>query len=115
MEKKKLFEGITISYVQNNLDKIEPFIPFAIDNLGGITSLFYCADEFGHGDIIIDCGFTKCFTNMNTSGTYKYFKNIIGWMGKPEFHIEKYDHLLLLILNKNDKCIKFEKYLEPKK
>ena len=45
MEKKKLFEGITISYVQNNLDKIEPFIPFAIDNLGGITSLFYCADE----------------------------------------------------------------------
>ena len=36
-------------------------------------------------------------------------------MGKPEFHIEKYDHLLLLILNKNDKCIKFEKYLEPKK
>ena len=92
MEKKKLFEGITISYVQNNLDKIEPFILFAIDNLGGITLLFYCADEFGHGDIIIDCGFTKCFTNMNTSGTYKYFENIIGWMRKPEVHIEKYDH-----------------------
>ncbi len=48
--------------------------------------------------VIIDCGFTKCFINMNTSGSYKYFENIIGWMGKPEVHIEKYDHLLLLIL-----------------
>ena len=52
---------------------------------------------------------------MNTSGTYKYFENIIGWMGKPEVHIQKCDRLLVLILNKNDKFIKFEKYLEPKK
>ena len=37
------------------------FIPFTIDNLGGINSSFYYIEEEGNGDIIIDYGFTKCF------------------------------------------------------
>ena len=73
----ELFEGITISYVDNEPQLIKPFIPFAIDNSNGIISLFYCADKNGHGDIVIDCGFTKCFKNMKTKGTYIYFENII--------------------------------------
>ena len=53
---------------------------------------------------------------MNTSGTYKYFENIIGWMRKPEVHIENMiTPVINFKINKNDKCIKFEKYLEPKK
>ena len=81
----KLYEGETISYIINNPDKIKPFIPFAVDNSNGITSLFYCAED-NYGDIVIDCGFTKCFINMKEKGTYNYFQNIIGWMGKPEIH-----------------------------
>ena len=81
----KLYEGETISYIINNQDKIKPFIPFAIDNSNGITSLFYCAED-NYGDIVIDCGFTKCFINMKEKGTFNYFQNIIGWMGKPEIH-----------------------------
>jgi hypothetical protein len=53
----KLFEGITISYVKNEPDKIKPFFPFAIDKDDGITSLIYCGED-NYGDIIIDCGFT---------------------------------------------------------
>ena len=48
----KLFEGITISYVENNIEKIKPFKPFAIDHNGGIISLYYCGNKT-HGDIII--------------------------------------------------------------
>ena len=114
----ELFEGETICYVENN-ENIKPFIPFAIDNLGGITSLFYCADKEGHGDIIIDCGFTKCFMNMNSKGTYKYFENIIGWMGKPEIHFgnitEWRPKAIDYEINKNDKWNEFEEFIEPKK
>ena len=114
----ELFEGETISYVENN-ENIKPFIPFAIDNLGGINSLFYCADEEGHGDIIIDCGFTKCFKNMNSKGTYKYFENIIGWMGKPEINFYKTTQWrpssINYKINKNDKWNEFEEIINPKK
>ena len=35
---------------------------------------------------VIDCGYTKLFTNMKSEGTYRYIQNIIGWMGRPEVH-----------------------------
>ena len=35
-------------------------------------------------DIIIDCGFTKCFINLESKGTYTYFQNIISWMANAE-------------------------------
>ncbi len=79
----QLFEGITISYVKNEPDKIKPFFPFAIDKDDGITSLIYCGED-NYGDIIIDCGFTKCFINLESKGTYTYFQNIIGWMANAE-------------------------------
>ena len=114
----ELFEGETICYVENN-ENIKPFIQFVIDNLGGITSLFYCADKEGHSDIIIDCGFSKCFMNMNYKGTYKYFENIIGWMGKPEIHFgnitEWRPKAIDYEINKNDKWNEFEEIIEPKK
>ena len=40
----------------------------------------------GTGDIVIDCGYTKCFTKMATDGTFRYVQNIAGWTARPEVH-----------------------------
>ena len=65
---------------------IKPFIPFARDSEGGITSLMKLADD-GCGDIIIDGGFTKLFINMKEKGTFRYVQNIAGFTARPEVHI----------------------------
>ena len=118
-----IFEGISISFVKNDPEKIKPFIPFSIDNEGGINSLFYCADEEGRGDIVIDCGYTKFFTQMRKEGTYRYIQNIIGWMGRPEVHdhIDQMDPtewrpsaVIIDKINKNEKWTKFKKMKIPK-
>ena len=89
----QIYEGYTISCAvdkQNkriNYDEYEkllPFKPFAINSEGGISTLIYEADSLGRGDIIIDCGYTKCFFNMYRSGTYKFIQNIAGWTARPE-------------------------------
>ena len=61
-----------------------PFKPFSINSEGGISTLVYQADEKGRGDIIIDCGYTKCFLNMYNSGTFRFIQNIAGWTARPE-------------------------------
>ena len=82
----KIYEGITIAFC-TNVNNMAPFIPFAKDSDGGITIMFYCADnKAGTGDIILDGGFTKLFINMTEEGTYKYIQNIIGWTARPEVH-----------------------------
>ena len=56
----KIYEGVTISSItKNNKRKmevkqkdIEPFIAFARDTEGGITSLLYLANDSGEGDLI---------------------------------------------------------------
>ncbi|KAK8891276.1 hypothetical protein M9Y10_028484 [Tritrichomonas musculus] len=84
----KIFEGITISYAPYDLEMIKPFRPFARDSQGGISTLFYPANlRTGVGDIVIDCGFTKCFTEMTTDGTFRYIQNLAGWTGRPEVHL----------------------------
>ena len=30
----------------------------------------------GCGDVVIDCGFTKCFLKMEAEGTYRYIRNL---------------------------------------
>ena len=115
----QLFEGITISYVKNEPDKIKPFIPFAIDNDDGIISLIYCGED-NYGDIIIDCGFTKCFINIESQGTYTYFQNIIGWMANAEKYAKYGTHIQIdrpksfeYKIDKTKKW-KFKQILEPK-
>ena len=82
----KIYEGITIAFC-TNVKNMEPFVPFAKDSDGGITIMYYCADnKAGTGDIILDGGFTKLFINMTEEGTYKYIQNIIGWTARPEVH-----------------------------
>ena len=82
-----IFEGVTIAYCTNEKD-VKPFVPFAKDSYGGVTILYYCADnKNGTGDIILDGGYTKLFVNMTEKGTYKYIQNIIGWTARPEVHI----------------------------
>ena len=41
------------------LDDIKPFIPFARDSEGGITSFFKLASNKGEGDLIFDKDFYK--------------------------------------------------------
>ena len=82
----RIFEGISIGYA--DAGKTYPFKPFSKDSEGGISALFYPANiKEGTGDIIIDCGYTKCFTNMETDGTSRYIQNIAGWTARPEVHL----------------------------
>ena len=91
----KIYEGITISSItKNNKRKmdvkqndIEPFIAFARDTEGGITSLFYLANDSGQGDLILDGGFTKLFYSIEENGTFRYIQNIAGFTARPEVHI----------------------------
>ena len=91
----KIYEGFTISSVTKNgkrcLDvksnDIYPFVIFARDSEGGITSLFKPANK-EEGDLIIDGGFTKLFLNMKEDGTFRYVQNLAGFTAKPEVHFE---------------------------
>ena len=40
-----------------------------------------------HGDIVIDCGYTKCFAHMAVDGTFRYIQNIAGFTMNMEQHI----------------------------
>ena len=100
----KIYEGVTISYAeilenkivsifemlglsrnyaqekyQNNIvinkNPIFPFIPFAKDSEGGISIMIYYGTG-GCGDVVIDCGFTKCFLEMEEQGTFRYIRNL---------------------------------------
>ena len=88
-----MYEGITISYEVdkknnkisfNEQEKLFPFKPYAINSEGGISTLIYETDIKDRGDIIIDCGYTKCFLNMFKTGTYQFIQNIAGWTARPE-------------------------------
>jgi hypothetical protein len=61
-------------YYSNNKSPIYPFIPFALDSEGGISIMIYYGR--GCGDIVIDCGFTKCFLEMEKEGTFRYLRNL---------------------------------------
>ena len=99
----KIYEGITVSYAaENNKEVLNifnifglsqrsvnkryghyfnfenpifPFIPFAKDSEGGISIMIYYG-RGGCGDIVIDCGFTKCFIEMEEEGTFRYIRNL---------------------------------------
>ena len=94
------------------------FIPFIIDNLGGINSSFYCADEEGHGDIIIDCGLSNCFKIWIQKELINILKNVIGWMGKSEINFYKTTqwrpNSINYKINKNDKWNEFKEIIDPK-
>ena len=89
-----IYEGYSIGYAVDKkeqkritigeFEKLYPFKPFSINSEGGISTLVYQADEKGRGDIIIDCGYTKCFLNMYNSGTFRFIQNIAGWTARPE-------------------------------
>ena len=83
-------EGTTVSYV-DDIYEISPFSPFAYDNDGGMSIIFWDAkiDKI-NGDIIIDGGFTKLFNELNTEGTYRYVQNIIAWTTQFSRRIGEY-------------------------
>ena len=103
-----LYEGETVSYICenphddnklyskedgnvipiNDPEKLKPFVPFSRDSDGGYNSLFYGSND-KHGDIVIDCSYTKFFLEMNSSGIPRYIQNIIPWLANPEKHIRE--------------------------
>jgi hypothetical protein len=79
-----IFEGLTIAKVKPG-SNLGPFLPFSYDSEGGISSLFYLSDfESKRGDVIIDCGFTKLFTELTEDGTLRYVQNIAALTGQYE-------------------------------
>ena len=84
-----MYEGETISHSNSkNKEDILPFIPVAI-NSSEHYSILIKPTEGKEGDIIIDCGYTKAFINMNDGdiGTWRYIQNLAGFLARPEIHI----------------------------
>ena len=99
----KIAEGTSISYVKNPED-IAPFNIFGYEHQGGMNVLFYIPPEnYSHGYLVIDGGFTKLFNELDTEGTKRYILNIaafttqfykrvgeIGENWKTDFKIEPF-------------------------
>jgi hypothetical protein len=84
-----LYEGYTISKA-NSPSKLGPFIPFSYDSGGGIASMFFLSEfESNRGDVIIDCGFTKLFTELTTDGTLRYVQNVAALTLQYEKHLRR--------------------------
>jgi len=82
-----IYEGETIAFAINDPKVLSPFIPFAIDSEGGVTSMFYSPDfDTRYGDIIIDCGYTKMFVEFDKQGTFRYIQNIAAFASQTEYH-----------------------------
>ena len=112
----KIYEGITVSYARENNDRIFdifnrfglseinvskryghyfkfddpifPFIPFAKDSEGGTSIMIYYG-RGGCGDIVIDCGFTKCFIEMEEEGTFRYIRNLSAVTSRCDVLLKK--------------------------
>ena len=84
----RMFEGDTISYADTDDDnKLFPFKKFAVDSDGGVSILILPSENI-EGDIVIDCGFTKLFKNMNEDDSaYRYFLNIAAWSARSQYHL----------------------------
>ena len=82
-----MFERDTLGYADTNDEqKLNPFIKFAIDNEGNVSILFLPSEK-SEGDIIIDCGFTKLFKNMNQEDSaYRFFQNVAAWSARTQYH-----------------------------
>lgn len=94
----KIAIGTTVSYAQNiqnnsplkKPEEVLPFIPFAYDDEGCITILFYISPlDSDSGNIVVDGGFSKLFTELDTEGTAKYIQNIIGLTSSYHKHLDR--------------------------
>jgi hypothetical protein len=84
-----LFEGITIAKVKDP-SNLGPFVPFSYDSEGGLSAMFYFSEyESNRGDVIIDCGFTKLFTELTEDGTLRYVQNIAAVTAQYEIHFRR--------------------------
>ena len=83
------FEGITISYIPPETD-ISPFIKFAVDSEGGITSLFYPSDSFKEEIILLIVDLLN-YINLDSAGTKIYIQNLSAWTARPEMSWTNYD------------------------
>jgi hypothetical protein len=85
----QIYEGTTVSRA-NDASKLGPFIPFSYDSEGGISSMMFLSDvDQIRGDVIIDCGFTKLFTELTTDGTLRYVQNIAALTAQYQKHYQQ--------------------------
>lgn len=69
------------NYTFANGKDIYPFKYFSISSSGGISSLYYNSPwNSPKGDIVIDCGFSKLFYELNEDSIYYYVRNIAYFM-----------------------------------
>ena len=94
----KIAIGTTVSFAMKiedntplkNKEDVSPFIPFAYDDEGCITILFYISPlNSDAGNIVVDGGFSKLFTELDTEGTGKYIQNIVGFTSLYHKHLER--------------------------
>ena len=101
----EMYEGDTISYACkeedfkndylnknikpiSDVDDLKPFKGFIKNSDGGISCLVYNDDTNTYGDIIIYCGFTFLFLDMQTEdSSYRFFQNIVGYTARPDIHM----------------------------
>jgi hypothetical protein len=69
-----IYEGITISHLNDPNQKMTPLIYSSDDNI--VTALY---DEQGQR-LIIDGGFTRLYKNWESAGTGRYVKNAAAWL-----------------------------------
>ena len=84
---KMIYEGETISYAQYP-ELIYPFTKFAVDSEGGVSIAIYMGRN-GHGDVIVDGGFTKLFLSMEKEGTFLYLCNLAAFTSRIECNFNK--------------------------
>ena len=84
---KTIYEGETISYANSDYS-IYPFTKFARDSEGGISIAIYMGKN-GHGDVIVDGGFTKCFLSMKKDGTFLYLRHLAAFTSRIECNFNK--------------------------
>ena len=84
----KIYEGETISYSNGDINTIKPFHKFAVDSEGGASILIYYGIN-GHGDVIVDGGFTKCFLSIEEEGTFRYLQNLAAFTARIECNFNK--------------------------
>lgn len=80
-----VFEGITISKIQDTEQKMKPLV-WSTD--GNVVTAIY--EDQGQR-LIIDGGFTRLYCNWDTAGTGRYVKNAAAWL----VNYERFGELVL--------------------
>jgi len=73
---KNLFEGVTISYPSDTIPELK-VIATSSEN----KPVILCAENNSkRGRVVLDCGYTKLYTEWDSAGTGRYVSNATCWL-----------------------------------